>query len=239
MGRWFEEMAQAQAPIDPYGTPGATLPSIRDVSTSRARSFGAVIKRPVRAILINEDADPNVEWPPRSTEVFLNPDSLTLDGASEWARIAVPGLSHEVLQWSHTKSRELSFTLQWSAIEALRRAGRAAMTNDMVASDPLLRGYLFSLKAMLLPVDRGRAPSRVTIMWPKVVLMTGAITSCNVTVTRFGRDGGILAFDADVSMVELRTTFLSRSNMLSEARSALAASEESLIDLSALQLEPG
>jgi hypothetical protein len=188
-----------------------------------ALKFRGVPRTPTRAHLVNEDMDPerqdSVEELPRSLAFFINPDSLQFGASSSWARLAVPGLSHEVLQWSHSQSSELSFQLWWSLLELDRRNQHRSPQSQLVegdqgvrATDPLAYGQVYRdfLLALTIPLERGRAPSRVSVVWPGTLMMVGAVTSVKFGFTKFARNGTLMSFSADVQMVESRLSFRQR-----------------------------
>lgn len=180
----------------------------------------------VRGILVCEDVEEDEYSLPSSMEFFMNPDRIDFDMEAEWARIAVPGLSHEVLQYSHTRSNEISFELQWDKIEAGRRMkGEHLVRAVEGAPDAWTRKirkssidygmyYKEFLYSLLQPVERGRSPSRVTLIWPGVLHTRGVITSINFTFTKFGQPGGVMSFGARINMIELRRVFVSRQGII-------------------------
>jgi hypothetical protein len=179
---------------------------------------------PIRGWLVNDDFEDSVDSLPSSMEMFFNPDQLTFNTGAEWARIAVPGLSHEVLQYSHTNSNELKFNLEWDLLELARRqkAGdkkedsEAWFINPAASSKPPKAGLLYKefLYALTLPIEAGRAPSRITIVWPGVVHVRCVVEDVKFTFTRFGKSGGVIAFGASLDLIELRRVFLSRKGVI-------------------------
>lgn len=179
----------------------------------------------VRGILVCDDVEDDEYSLPRSMEFFMNPDKINFDLQAEWARIAVPGLSHEVLQYSHTKSNELSFELEWDSIEAQRRMKGEQLVREIegaqddwsrkIRESSIHRGMYYKefLYSLLQPVTRGRAPSRVTLIWPGVLHTRGVITNIKFVFTKFGQSGGVMSFRASVEMLELRRVFISRERI--------------------------
>lgn len=169
---------------------------------------------------------------PRSMELFFNPEQVTVAAGAEWARIAVPGLSHEVLQYSHSASDEMTFTLQWSALEAIRRLRQAQAPGEQMRRatvrrlpvnniDPFLKireltesmPYIYRdfLKAFTVPVEAGKAPSRCLFIWPNMFSMIAVITDVDFTFTKFSTQGLPMAWSANLTFVELRRVFRQRS----------------------------
>ncbi len=192
--------------------------NIKSARPTPGRDTSFVGNKPVRAFLINNEVENDETGLPRAMQFFINPDQLTYKTAAEWARIAVPGLSHEVLQYSHAKSDEVSFDLEWSALEAKRRI--ASPTADTTESETVRKfrrqsrdlAFLYRdfLRALTIPMERGRAPSRVTLVWPGFLHMTAAVTGVDFSFTQWSQFGEPMAFVAGVDMVELRTSFRRR-----------------------------
>lgn len=187
-----------------------------------ARSFGLVGTRPNRAILVNRDL-PLESVPgaiPRALEFMLNPDQLKYHMAAEWARIAVPGLSHEVLQYSHSASTEVSFDIEWSSQEAARRfrsqeQGRPQLpTEEARAIRAHSRNEYFRyhefLGLLTVPIDRGFAPSRVALIWPNFMRMTAAVVDVDFTFQQWSVSGEPMRFVVALELVEARTSFRRR-----------------------------
>jgi hypothetical protein len=118
-----------------------------------------------------------------------------------------------VLQWSHNPSRTVSFQLQWSALEALRRQRQTTVETDRYLVEQGRQAFLYRdfLHALVLPIERGRAPSRVTLIWPQFMMLTGVVTKIGFNFNRFGQNGAPISFDASLELLELRTTFMQRT----------------------------
>lgn len=191
-------------------------------------SSGSIVgARPNRAILVNRDLPiEGRDALPRSLEFMLNPEQLHYSLSAEWARIAVPGLSHEVLQYSHSASSEISFDLEWSSQEAARRflsqeSGRHRGFARPRLSDEENRAirqrsqfeyfrYHDFLAALTVPLDRGFAPSRVALIWPNFLRITAAVTKVEFTIQQWALDGSPMRFVASIDLVEMRTAFRKR-----------------------------
>ena len=64
-------------------------------------SFDGAIARPPRCVLVNVTSG-------ESMECLFNPTQLSEKLQVNWNRLAVPGLSHQVLQFQSTANRQLS-----------------------------------------------------------------------------------------------------------------------------------
>lgn len=193
----------------------ATGPNDADVLKRQGNAaLLRIMREPTRACLIAEDAPaPKTKDDlPRGMEFQINPNQVKVNGQANWPRIAVPGLSHEVLQYSHTNSRELSFQLQWSALESVRRNRLTKLRDDpnRPGTTRIVNQYRHFLASFLQPLERGFAPSRARLVWPDFMHILGVITKINFNFTKFASSGSPMAFNANIDIVEIRTTFLQR-----------------------------
>jgi hypothetical protein len=197
-----------------------------DANTYGSADFIAM--KPVRAHLICDDLPlpDNTQQLPRSMEVFLNPTVLNnFNTEAVWANIDVPGLSHQVHQYSHSKSDTFTFILYWDRIlasqRAAQRANRSVLGSDAVASNPYIQSakasslydpfqYKDFLRGLTVPQEPGYSPSRVTLVWPRFLHVTGIVKKVMFGFTRFSTSGQVMAFQAQVSMTEFRTVFRKR-----------------------------
>lgn len=183
----------------------------------RAPSMAEIGAPPIRVVLINEDIQEDDPILPRRLRVLLNPPSLRMRAGAEWVRIAVPGLSHEVLQYSRTRSVELQFELYWSLYEATRQETTGPSRQDVrLRQEVPLTNVMFMrdfLTALVYPLERGSAPSRVSVVWPSLLALSGVITDVDFEYRSFDKAGGPLSFAAQVQFVELREQFRERNRL--------------------------
>ena len=94
-----------------------------------------------------------------SIECLFNPTQLTEKVKINWNRLAVPGLSHQVLQYQSTGNRQVT------GVEFY--VDKFFATKQPGNSD-ILRFRSF-LRALSVPPAEMLAPSRALIIWPKVL----------------------------------------------------------------------
>lgn len=169
-------------------------------------------RKPVRVKLSAIDREDRDDLP-RSIEVLCNPTQLTYSTKAEWAAIDVPGLSHNVLQYSHTASSDFSLELWWSAIEVgnrLRQA-RRAIVGDVLPPDDIMFKHRDFLQAFMYPIDRGQAPSRMQINWPGTLNIVAIVKEVKFTFSEFAHNGSPTLWTAMLDCTEIRRSFKSTS----------------------------
>jgi contractile injection system tube protein len=146
--------------------------------------------------------------PPRCTLVNLttgeelmcvaNPTELAETISVNWNRLAVPGLSHQVLQFSSTGNRQLA------GVELY--LDRFLAAEDPQAPDILqFRSFLLALtvpqkaEAAAAPA----APPRVLFVWPQLLAMECVIESIELRYQRFAVDSSVLVYTATVTFEEI------------------------------------
>lgn len=182
---------------------------------------------PNRGTMIAIDLDSSIPTElPRAMEFFFNPVEVGLTANAVWAKLAIPGLSHEVLQYSHSESVPVTMSLQWSALEAIRRrrAGRAAVgrgedPNNRPVENPfsdlnhhaheafMYRDFLYSFS---VPMSPGRSPSRCMIIWPNFLSIITVMSPIAFNFTQFAKSGWPMAFTASITLTEHRVVFRQR-----------------------------
>lgn len=152
---------------------------------------------PRRIALTNQDADPsddNVELVAQ-----FNPTNLTEEIAANWARITVPGLSHEQLQFVNCSNYKLKMDLHFRAtsFEEALYIHRARL---------LLLAWNYPRTAAA-DVKGGRAP-RLLVTWPGMLSFIAILTNVSINHTRFNRMGQSVAFTATIQLEEISDVHL-------------------------------
>ena len=147
--------------------------------------------RPARCVLVNVATA-------TSMECLFNPQQLTEKVQVHWNRLAVPGLSHQVLQYQSTGNRQLAgVELYMDRFFAAEQPGDA----DILA----FRSFLHELTTPIALPDI-QAPPRVLVIWPKVVTIEAVLTELELDYRQFALDGSILVYTATCTFEEIRDT---------------------------------
>lgn len=157
-------------------------------------SFDGAIARPPRCVLVNVTSG-------ESMECLFNPTQLSEKLQVNWNRLAVPGLSHQVLQFQSTANRQLSGVEFY-----LDRFFAAGQPGDIDILD--FRAFLRSLTAPPESTEgvAATAPPRVLFIWPDVVTVECVVGSVEFQYKQLGTDGAVLVYTASVNFEEILDT---------------------------------
>ena len=129
-----------------------------------------------------------------SIECLFNPTQLTEKVKINWNRLAVPGLSHQVLQYQSTGNRQVA------GVEFYVDKSFAA---KQPGNPDILRFRAF-LRALSVPSAEMLAPSRALIIWPKVLTVETVLTELEFQYRQFRVDASVLVYTAVCGFEEIR-----------------------------------
>lgn len=129
---------------------------------------------------------------------LFNPTQLVEKVQVNWNRLAVPGLSHQVLQYQSTGNRELSGVEFY-----LDRFFAAEQPGDVD-----IMAFRAFLRALTVPPEAtegvaATAPPRTLFIWPGVLTALAVLTGVEFQYRQFGVDGRALVYAANVSFEEI------------------------------------
>ena len=162
------------------------------------------LARPPRCTLFNLHTG---DW----IECLFNPEQLSEKVQVNYARLGVPGLSHQVLQYQGTGNRKLGGVEFY-----LDRFFAAEQPGDVEIMD--FRAFL---RALTVPPAETEgvlqtAPPRVLVVWPKFLTIEAVLTAVDFQYRRFGADGRVLVYAARVSFEEILDLRVSSENLREE-----------------------
>ncbi len=149
------------------------------------------VARPPRCVLVNVTTG-------ESMECLFNPTQLTEKVQVNYSRLAVPGLSHQVLQFQSTGNRQL--------------AGVEFYLDRFFASeqpgDPDILAFRAFLRALTVPPAGtegvpATAPPRVLFVWPEVLTVEAVVTDVEFQYRQVAVDGTVLVYAATVTFEEI------------------------------------
>jgi hypothetical protein len=128
-------------------------------------------------------------------ECLSNPTEVVEKLAVNWNRLAVPGLSHQVLQYQGTGNRQLSGLEFYVDRFFAAEVGSAEVVEDF-------RRFLLALTRA--PDDNLTAgPPRTLVIWPRLFVVECVLESVEFRYRRFGADGSPLVYTAAVTFEEI------------------------------------
>lgn len=147
--------------------------------------------RPPRCVIVNVTSG-------ESMECLFNPTQLTEKVQVNWSRLAVPGLSHQVLQFQSTANRSLAgVEFYLDRFFATEQPG-----------EPDIMEFRSFIRALTVPpsgtegvVDT--APPRTLFIWPEVITVETVVTDVEFQYRQVAIDGRVLVYAATVTFEEI------------------------------------
>jgi len=154
-------------------------------------SMDQVRARPPRCVLVNVITG-------ESMECLFNPTHITEKVQVNWNRLAVPGLSHQVLQYQSTGNRQLSgVEFYLDRFFASKQPG----SPEILA----FRGFVRALTVPPAGTEgvADTAPPRTLIVWPKVLTVETVVTDVEFQYRQLASDNTVLVYTATVGFEEI------------------------------------
>lgn len=154
-------------------------------------SLSAAVARPPRCALVNVVTGEHIE-------ALFNPSQLSEKVQVNYNRLAVPGLSHQPLQFQSTGNRTfagLDFHLD-------RRFAQAQ------PGSPEILEFRAFLLALTVPPSGTEgvvqtAPPRTLIIWPGLLTVEAVLTEVEFSYRELAVDGTVLIYTASVEFEEI------------------------------------
>lgn len=148
------------------------------------------LARPPRCVLVNVASG-------ESMECLLNPTDLTEKLQVNWTRLAVPGLSHQVLQFQNANNRQLAMEFYLDRFFAAAQPG-----------DVKILAFRAFLRALTVPPAAtegvvATAPPRVIVIWPNVITLEAVVVSVDFHYRQLATDLTVLVYTASVTFEEI------------------------------------
>jgi hypothetical protein len=144
-------------------------------------------------------------------ECLFNPTQLTERLQVNWSHLAVPGLSHQVLQFQGTSNRQLAgVDFYLDRFFARQQPSQVDILQ--------FRGFL---RALTVPPKGtegvfATAPPRVLFIWPNVVTVECVVASVDFQYRQLAIDGAILVYTASVTFEEILDTRVTSEELRKE-----------------------
>jgi hypothetical protein len=126
----------------------------------------------------------------------FTPETLEEGVVVNYSRVTILGLSHELLQYSHTSSHRF---------EGLEFFFRGTTEEEV---EQIHEGRRFLLHLCYAPLSpegiRDGGPPRVLFYWPEVVSLTCVLEDLRISHLKFNLQGRTTVFRARVSLTEVR-----------------------------------
>lgn len=146
-----------------------------------------------------------------SMQCLFNPTQLTEKLQVNWNRLAVPGLSHQVLQFQGTSNRQLSGVAFY--LDAFFASQQADTSNIMA-----FRAFLRALTVPPTGTEGvlATAPPGVLVLWPGVLTVECVVASVEFQYRQLAVDGRVLVYTATVTFEEVLDTRVTSEQLRQE-----------------------
>lgn len=129
-------------------------------------------------------------------EAQANPPEFEESVSVTYARHAIPGLSHQPIQFTHTENTKYKLSLEFMAANY----GAAGLASMLEA-----RKFLLSLchPRQATSYRQAGAP-RALFIWPNLISLSCFVTGLRFSYRRFNIEGYPVEFSADLDLEEVR-----------------------------------
>lgn len=136
----------------------------------------------------------------QSIDAQYNPTEFDEAVAANWGRLAIPGLSHQPMQFGYTENLKYDFTLNFSS-----GSGNAITQGAIENARRFLLSCVYPRSANV--IRSGGAP-RLLFIWPGMVAITCVMTSVKIKHQRFNKNAQTVQFSATIALEEIRDELL-------------------------------
>ena len=146
---------------------------------------------------------------------LANPTELETTIEVGWNKLAVPGLSHEVMQYKNTGNVGFPLTIECSEFDYSAEVmdDFERFLESACYADYQPNGILEA------------APPRLLIVWPKVLSMLIVVESLSIKRTQFAaEDGRTLRYTASIKVTEIRDARITAADVRAQGLRRSAAS---------------
>lgn len=156
---------------------------------------------------------------------LVNPETFSESVNVEYSKRPVLGLSHEVIQYIRTASRELDFAVyfNWQIVYQKYIRGRQNEAPD--GYDPI--AYRNFFQSLTVPAGPMQAPPLVRIVWQGAWLFfEGVVTSIDTAYEQFAPDGTPLIYSMSMRFLEVNRGLITARSVSRSGFGAEVAKEE-------------
>lgn len=147
----------------------------------------------------------------------FNPANLAETVSPVWNDLVVPGLSHAVKQYSHTKNHAITFELIWDSLAA-------GNVIDLDDARKFLLSLCYSKKGAQNVID-GEA-SRVLFVWPQLFSLTCVIVGLDIKHTAFNIQARPTYMTATIKIEEIRDARLFSEDVRNEGTQRVSSADQ-------------
>lgn len=144
----------------------------------------------------------------KSLEAQFNPERFSEQLGAAYAKLTVPGLSHQVKQFINTEDVQIDFELFF----------HSNVSGNQVAQQRRIMEARTFLYATVFPwssntIKRGGAP-RMLFVWPNFISLTCVVTKVKFDYLRFNVTGAPVVYRAAIAIEEIGDVHLTMNDIL-------------------------
>lgn len=178
-----------------------------------APSDGRIPQRALRRVTwVDHDT------PQRKFRSLFNPKQLPISTSAEYGELHAIGWSQPVQQYAHTDAKRYSLSLPVS-LRAYQDFGLEFTT--VHEAEAYFSSFLYANRI-------GESPPLLKMIWPKTAIILNTVRQVNITYERWDTDMNVVAYAIDLTLVEIRRSYM-RSSIVS-ATTANGSAAMTLID---------
>ena len=175
------------------------------------------VRKPARGIPVQQKSIADVQAPQKvqlvnievdkTLDAQFNPTEFEEQLGVNYSKMTVPGLSHQVIQYTNTENVSYSLELFFDATD-LGIQGSARILES--------RRFLYAACHPLATPGRivgGGAP-RILFIWPDMISLMCVMTKLSFKYTRFNKYLGPTAYTANVTLEEIRSSLVTMEEVL-------------------------
>lgn len=170
-----------------------------------------ISRRPTRMSIANTATGDSIE-------AQFNPSDFEEALEVNWARLTVPGLSHQPMQFINTGNVKFNLELNFDA------AGDTTGIEQFKLARRFLQSLCYPRRGAQDVIGGG--PPRALFVWPNVVSLTSVLTGLSFKYGRFNIEGTPIQYTAKVALEEIRDVRLLSEDVLSDGSQRSGAAAE-------------
>jgi hypothetical protein len=155
-------------------------------------------------------------------EAQFNPDELVETFEAKWNNVTIPGLSHELLQFSNSASDKISFKLFFTG---MRPAGHKTEIQGVSEVMDAIQYARRLLKAWTTPTPNaynvlGSAPPTLVLIWPQTLSFKCIISKVEFKISNWDKsefERGPSRAEASIEITQINDAHFTSANIATDS----------------------
>jgi hypothetical protein len=155
-------------------------------------------------------------------EAQFNPDELVETFESKWNNVTIPGLSHELLQFSNSASDKISFKLFFTG---MRPPGKLSYIQGETEVMDAIQYARRLLKSWTTPTPNaynvlGSAPPTLSLIWPQTLSFKCIISKVEFKISNWDKsefERGPSRAEASIEITQINDAHFTSDNIITDS----------------------